>query len=278
MKHRSLPGHHAMTGRFAQAHKNRIEQRVLEFLRDDRAQDSRKSHRLTHPFEVAVMIATKNYRMARLQLFPPQFHVFQLHVPRDILTREARAPIKIEHCPGEMLVGLAHNPGSAARREFIAERYLEIAQRNATACSVKRGGNCSRELREAITRLARKERDDFRGALESEPLETITNFFPGGAHRASVSTLRLRREWVHVAACYAVIPSGAARDLAIASCASCNLRTHNTGIEAALILACVMTRVIGRSLPVYTAREEALLSNRYESIVALRFRYDHATP
>ena len=39
-----------------------------------------------------------------------------------------------------MLIGFAHNLGPAIRRKFIAEGRLEIAQRHATARSVKSGG------------------------------------------------------------------------------------------------------------------------------------------
>src|ERR1700730_372455 len=94
-----------------------------------------------------------------------------------------------------MLVRLAAHLAPAARREFVAKRRLEIAQRHATAGPVQRGGKCSHNLRQSIAHLAREKRNDFRGDLESEPLKTVTNSFPGCAHRASVSTLPVRREW-----------------------------------------------------------------------------------
>src|SRR5436190_20459099 len=104
-----------------------------------------------------------------------------------------------------MLIGFAHDFVPAARLQFIAECDFQIAQRHSPSRPVHDGGDSTNELRQPIAGVAREERNDFRRALKREPLQTVTNSFPGRAHRASLRTLREGGEWGRRTV---VIPSG----------------------------------------------------------------------
>ncbi len=109
-----------------------------------------------------------------------------------------------------------------------------LLKRHSSPRSIQGGGHRADKLRQAITRLPGEERNNFRRALESEPLETITNFFPDCAHGASVSTLRVGREWGGVA-------------VALSSRAAQTARDPAAELDA--------STTFGRTMPVLTRRE-----------------------
>src|SRR5262245_3238668 len=104
----------AMAASLAQLQKDRIEQWILELLRYDDTFETGEGRDNAEPFEVAVMIATNNDRLARARVFLiPSLAILELNVTREILTRQARAPKEIEHGAGKMLIGFTHDLGAA---------------------------------------------------------------------------------------------------------------------------------------------------------------------
>src|SRR5438477_2231730 len=101
---------HAMAASLPQLREDRIEQRILELLRDDDTFETGEGRDNAEPFEVAVMIATDHDRLARARVFLiPSLAILKLNVTREIFTRQARAPKKIEHGAGKMLIGFTHD-------------------------------------------------------------------------------------------------------------------------------------------------------------------------
>src|SRR6476661_6767885 len=79
---------HAMTASLAQLREDRIEQWILELLRDDDTFETGEGRDNAEPFEVAVMIATDNDRLARARVFLiPSLTILELNVTREIVTR-----------------------------------------------------------------------------------------------------------------------------------------------------------------------------------------------
>src|SRR5437762_13922117 len=79
---------YAMAASLAQLQEDRIEQWILELLRDDDTFKTGKGRDDAEPFEVAVMIATDYDRLARARVFLiPSFAILELNVTREILTR-----------------------------------------------------------------------------------------------------------------------------------------------------------------------------------------------
>src|SRR5262249_20988267 len=110
----AFAGCDAMAASLAQLQEDRIEQRILELLRDDDTFETGEGRDNAEPFEVAVMIATDNDRLARARVFLiPSLAILELNVTREIFTRQARAPKEIEHGAGKMLIGFTHDLGAA---------------------------------------------------------------------------------------------------------------------------------------------------------------------
>src|SRR5262249_21179590 len=85
-------GCNAMAASLAQPQEDRIEQWILELLRDDDTFEPCEGRDNTEPFEVAVMIATDNDRLARARVFLiPSLAILELNVTREILARYVRA-------------------------------------------------------------------------------------------------------------------------------------------------------------------------------------------
>src|SRR5262249_26660841 len=79
---------HAMAASLAQLQEDRIEPWILEFLRDDNSFETGEGRDNAEPFEVAVMIATHDDRLARARVFLiPSLAILELNVTREILTR-----------------------------------------------------------------------------------------------------------------------------------------------------------------------------------------------
>src|SRR5438876_1702526 len=79
---------HAMAASLAQLQEDRIEQWILELLCDDDTFETGEGRDNAEPFEVAVMIATDNDRLARARVFLiPSLAILELNVTREILTR-----------------------------------------------------------------------------------------------------------------------------------------------------------------------------------------------
>src|SRR5437870_13459215 len=94
-----------MAGLFAPAAENRIEQRILEFLRHNRPGVSKESAAQTEPFEIAIVITDNNPALIRRE-----FGIFlQVDVAEEIFMSKPRTPHQIEHGLGEMLVRFAND-------------------------------------------------------------------------------------------------------------------------------------------------------------------------
>src|SRR5262245_11018457 len=79
---------HAMTASLAQLREDRIEQWILELLRDDNTFETSEGRDNAEPLEVAVMIATNNDRLARARVFLiPSLAILEVNVTRKILIR-----------------------------------------------------------------------------------------------------------------------------------------------------------------------------------------------
>ena len=77
-----------MAASLAQLQKDRIEQWILELLRDDDTFETGESRDNAKPFEVAVMITTDNDRLARARVFLiPSLAILELNLIQEILTR-----------------------------------------------------------------------------------------------------------------------------------------------------------------------------------------------
>ena len=77
-----------MAASLAQLQEDRIEHGILELLRDNDTFETGKSRDDAELFEVGVMIATDNDRLARARIFLiPSLAILELNVTREILTR-----------------------------------------------------------------------------------------------------------------------------------------------------------------------------------------------
>ena len=77
-----------MAASLAQVQEDRIEQWILELLRDDDPFETGERRDNAEPFEVAVMIATDNDRLARSRVFLiPSLAILELNITREIFTR-----------------------------------------------------------------------------------------------------------------------------------------------------------------------------------------------
>jgi hypothetical protein len=84
----AFAGCNAMAASLAQLREDRIEQWILELLRDDHTFETGEGRDNAEPFEVTVMIATDNDRLARARVFfIPSLAILKLNVTREILTR-----------------------------------------------------------------------------------------------------------------------------------------------------------------------------------------------
>src|SRR6266403_1011125 len=112
------------------------------------------------PLEVAVVKTGKDDPVASFHGFLDDFEIHDVDVARVIFLRQTGAPEKIDHRPGELLVGFARQLGPLGRRERVAERCLEIAQRHPMIAPVEPGGKRADRLREPVTGFSRKKRDE----------------------------------------------------------------------------------------------------------------------
>src|SRR5437879_529293 len=87
-----------------------------------------------------------------------------------------------------MLIRFMHDLRPALAGNLIAKGHAQIIQRNAPAPTIERGGERAEQKGQPITSFARQKRNEFRGELEPQPLQTVTNLFRR-AHRSSVRTL-----------------------------------------------------------------------------------------
>ena len=77
-----------MAASLAQLQEDRIEQWILELLRDDDTFETGEGRNNAEPLEIAVMIATDNDRLAWARVFLiPSLAILELNVTRKILTR-----------------------------------------------------------------------------------------------------------------------------------------------------------------------------------------------
>src|SRR5262249_38296611 len=81
---------------------NRIQKRVFEFLRDDRALQIEKTTGQAEPLEITVVIAG-NHDAALRSVASRLLKILQLDVVAKIFQGQARAPQEIEHRSGKML-------------------------------------------------------------------------------------------------------------------------------------------------------------------------------
>src|SRR4051812_35758171 len=160
MEHGAFARNDPMSAAFPQGGEYRVEERVLELLRQENARITEMPDPDPHPLEVAVMIAAEDHRFSGLERFEPDVEVLHLDVARKIFLCQTRAPHEVDHGPGEMLVGFADDLLSAGLRQGIAKSELEILQRDAASMPVQNRGESTDELRELITGFSGKERHD----------------------------------------------------------------------------------------------------------------------
>src|SRR6266478_1847387 len=89
-----------------------------------------------------------------------------------------------------MLIRFTHDLRAALARNLIAKGHAQITQRNAPAPTIEHGAERAEQKGQPITSFARQKRKEFRGGFEPQPLQSVANPFPSGAHRSSVRTLR----------------------------------------------------------------------------------------
>src|SRR5438067_9160410 len=89
-----------------------------------------------------------------------------------------------------MLIGFTHDLRPALGWNLIAKGHAQITHRNAPAPTIEHGAERAEQKGQPITSFARQKRNEFRGGLEPQPLQSVANLFPDAAHRSSVITLR----------------------------------------------------------------------------------------
>ena len=114
-KHPAVARDHPLSAVFPEAHENFVEERVLEFLRHQCALDAEEIRSDRDPFEVAVMETGENDPLPRFHRLLNDLEIHDVDVARIIFLRQARTPEKIDHCPGEMQIGFARQPGPLCR-------------------------------------------------------------------------------------------------------------------------------------------------------------------
>src|SRR5437016_13678868 len=77
-----------------------------------------------------------------------------------------------------MLIRFMHDLRPALAGNLIAKGHAQIIQRNAPGPTIERGGERAEQKGQPITSFARQKRNEFRGELEPQPLQTITNLSP----------------------------------------------------------------------------------------------------
>jgi hypothetical protein len=126
-KHATATRDDPLTAALAQAHKNRIEQWILEFLGDEGALHAEKIRGYRDPFKVAVVAAGKDDSVFPFHRLLNQTEIFHLDITGIIFLRQAGAPEKVDHRAGKVLVRFARDLRPARRRERVTKCRLEIA-------------------------------------------------------------------------------------------------------------------------------------------------------
>src|SRR5438270_751498 len=92
-----------VTGLFPQFFENRIERRILKFLRDDCAFQIEKTTGETEPFEVAVVVTGDHQTTLRACVTRGLAEILQLNELGKVFLCQARAPEQINHGSRKML-------------------------------------------------------------------------------------------------------------------------------------------------------------------------------
>jgi len=169
---------HLVTGLLAQAVKYRIELRIFELLRNDRARHPEIADRKAGPLEVSVMAGGKDAGTGRSNRAGEFFEASQIDQLPIIRRVDPRAPKEIDHRGGKLLVGLARDSGALGRGKPIAESRLQIAQGNPSPLQIEMSRQRTGEARELHGEPAREPRNDGGEQAHAEPLQLIANRFP----------------------------------------------------------------------------------------------------
>src|SRR5438067_2411977 len=81
-----------------------------------------------------------------------------------------------------MVKRFAGDPLAFARREAVAKRNLQIAQRDLASMPVEDRHQAAEAKRQAITSFARNHRNESRGEEQAQPFQPMPDCFPNGAH------------------------------------------------------------------------------------------------
>ena len=172
-----------MTGLFTELFENWIEQRVFEWLHDDRPRQPEMTAGEAEPLEVAVVITGDQDAALRPAGVQCLFKIFQLDVARKIFAGQARAPQEVKHRAREMLKRFARDPASIQDRQLLAERDLQVRESDRATMTVKDRHEKTESARQSEARAPGQKRDHFCRKLQAGPFEPVTNAFPTAPHR-----------------------------------------------------------------------------------------------
>ena len=120
----SVARYDPLSAAFAETHENSIEERILELLGDQCALHAKEIGGNRDPFEIAVVKTGKNNSIPRFHCFLNHLEIYDVDIARIIFGRQAGTPEKVDHRPGKVLVGFAHQLGPPRQGECGAERRL----------------------------------------------------------------------------------------------------------------------------------------------------------
>ena len=183
---RAFALHKLVSGLFAQALEDPVEERVLEFLGNDRCHQPAITRGKTEPFKVPVMTSRDNARTGRANGAGKLLPTDKLNVLRPVLGVDPRVPKEIDHGAGKLLIRLARDPGALRGGKTIAEDDFEIIERHSAPFAIEVGGECAGDARESHRRPTRESGNEKREQSHTEPFEAMPDRFPGRPHRSVI--------------------------------------------------------------------------------------------
>jgi hypothetical protein len=160
--------------------KDRIEQRIFEFLGNDRRDQTGIGGGEAEPLEVAVMTSGNNARSSRSHRASEFIPAFEFNKLAPVGSVDPRIPEQIEHCACELLLRFSRDPFAFARKA-IAE-IPQIAKRTSPTLKIKplrkRSGNFS----EPDDESARQTRNQQSQQSQAVPLQPVTPILPARTH------------------------------------------------------------------------------------------------
>ena len=178
----AVPRYELMPASFPGFLKDRVEQRVLELLGDDRTGHASVAASHAQPFEIAVMVSRHDETALWSSATRDFIEILQLDEAGKIFAREARTPEEIKHGPGEMLKRFAGDFAAVMARHFIAKRDLEIIQCDFVSMPIKYRHKRPQRLAEMEAGFVRQQRHKLHREPKSEPFKPVPDSFPSGMH------------------------------------------------------------------------------------------------